>query len=100
MLFLSKKTAKEREKPVRTVDKPAPSNQKTTTLIAPVIPTPTELPPLPPIESASSLIREQPKLPEVQVPIKKYYGRKRDSQSSSDEDELSYEEAETTVKSK
>ncbi|XP_031626700.1 CLK4-associating serine/arginine rich protein [Contarinia nasturtii] len=95
-----KSQSKEREKSVRTTEKLAPPNQKTTTIIAPINPTPTEIPPLPPAESASPIIREQPKLPEVQVPIKKYYGRKRDNQSSSDEDDLSYEEAESTVKSK
>lgn len=33
----------------------------------------------------------EPKLPEPHVPIRKYYGRKRDDQSSSDE-HLSFEE--------
>lgn len=46
------------------------------------------------------MIREEPKLPEVQIPIKKYYGRKRDNQSSSSENELSYEEADSAEKNK
>lgn len=87
-----KKLDKELEKPDR---KPTPPNQKPTIIIAPVNPTPTEIPPLVP-----PLIRNEPKLPEVQAPIKKYYGRKRDSQSSSSEAELTYDEAESTGKSK
>lgn len=30
------------------------------------------------------ILQEEPKLPEIQVPIKKYYGRKRENQTSSD----------------
>lgn len=65
-------------------------------IIAPVNPTPTEIPP----SSVPPFIRVEPKLPEVQVPIKKYYGRKRDTKSSSSEAEVSYDEAESTGKSK
>lgn len=83
------------EKSIRPVEKTTPPKQ-IPTVIAPVNPTPTEIPPpVVPIQ-----IKEEPKLPEVQVPIKKYYGRKRDSQSSSSEAELSYEETESTGKSK
>lgn len=81
---------------VRTIEKSTPSNQKPI-VPATVNPTSTEMPPTvqePPV------IKEEPKLPEMQVPIKKYYGRKRDSQSSSSEAELSYEEHESAGKSK
>lgn len=50
--------------------------------------------------SQSAKIREEPKLPETQAPIKKYYGRKRDGQSTSSDDDLSYEDAELTEKNK
>lgn len=49
----------------------------------PVQPTKPEIPPPPP--PPPPVLRVEPKLPEIQVPIKKYYGRKRDNQSSSDE---------------
>lgn len=48
--------------------------------------------PPPPIQQSQlptptlTVVKEVPKIPEPQVPIKKYYGRKRDDQSSSDED--------------
>lgn len=45
--------------------------------------------PLPP--SPESIALSETKMPEPQVPIRKYYGRKRDDQSSSDE-ELSVDE--------
>lgn len=46
---------------------------------------------LPSLVQADPPLREQPKLVEEHVPVKKYYGRKRDDQSSSD-DELNYNE--------
>lgn len=68
----------------------------TTTPQAPVNPTPpVELPISPPTK-----IRQEPKLPEARAPIKKYYGRKRDGQNSSSDDDLSYEEADSTEKNK
>lgn len=82
----SSKIAKELEKPNVIVEK-IPPTQQIPTIIAPVNPAPTEIPP-----TEAAFIREEPKLPEFQVPIKKYYGRKRDSQSSSSEGELNYEE--------
>lgn len=45
---------------------------------------------LPPVEM--TLSKEEPKLVEESVPIKKYYGRKRDDQSSSEEsDDYAYD---------
>lgn len=68
----------------------------TTTPQALVIPTPpVELPISPPTK-----IRQEPKLPDAHAPIKKYYGRKRDGQNSSSDDDLSYEEADSTEKNK
>lgn len=71
----------------------------TTTTATPIAPPDTatlvELPILQPTK-----IKEEPKLPDTQTPIKKYYGRKRDGQSSSSEDDLNYEEAESTEKNK
>lgn len=82
--------AKELEKPIPLVEKTI-SPKQLPAIIAPVTPAPTtEIPP-----PEQSLIREEKKLPEVQVPIKKYYGRKRDSQSSSSENE--YEDEATAV---
>lgn len=62
---------------------------------APVKIAPIEVPPPEP-----PLIREEPKLSEAQVPIKKYYGRRREIQSTSEEDEMSYEEADLTERNK
>lgn len=42
------------------------------------------------VENVSQHLKEEPKLSE-NIPIKKYYGRKRDDQSSSDS-ETSYDE--------
>lgn len=53
------------------------------------IPLTTPPPPPPP----PPLLRDEPKLPETQAPIKKYYGRKRDNQSSSDENSYSGSES-------
>lgn len=57
------------------------------TTVAPVNPAPVKAhqPEIP-------IIKEEPKLPEAQIPIKKYYGRKRDGENPSSEDELSYDE--------
>lgn len=88
--------AKDLETDIRTIEKSTPSN-RLPIVTASVNPILTEMPPTlqePPV------IREDPKLPEAQIPIKKYYGRKRDSQSSSSEAELSYEEHESTGKLK
>lgn len=104
--------AKETEKPVRAIEKQtsqsnlipvtatttAETTMKSTptpTIIATSIPAPIEV--LPP---ELPLIREEPKLNETQVPIKKYYGRKRDNNSSSSETELSYDETDPTEKIK
>lgn len=88
--------AKELDRTIRQAEKPIiATNQASSKPIAPVNPAPTALPP-----TELPLIREEPKLPEVHVPIKKYYGRKRDSQSSSSETELNYDETNATEKNK
>lgn len=51
------------------------------------------------IQQPEPMIKEEPKMPEIQVPVKKYYGRKRDNQSSSDE-EYSLDEVDSTDKTK
>lgn len=51
------------------------------------MPTPVES--LAPVEATP--IVEEPKLVEENVPIKKYYGRKRDDQSSSEDSDYSYD---------
>lgn len=51
-----------------------------------------------PIPSPEPIFREEPKLPEIQVPIKKYYGRKRGNESSSNEE--SYSECESNDKAR
>lgn len=51
------------------------------------VPTPVES--LAPVEATP--IVEEPKLVEENVPIKKYYGRKRDDQSSSEDSDYSYD---------
>lgn len=59
----------------------------TPAVIPPIIPLPTvALSPLIQISELRNRIQEEEKLPEIQVPVKKYYGRKRDDQSSSEED--------------
>lgn len=97
MNYLYFYTAKELERPIPLAEKLIPSKQAPT-ISAPVIPAP---PPEVP-STDLPLIREEPKLTEFQVPVKKYYGRKRDSQSSSSENELSYDEgaADSIVKTK
>lgn len=54
--------------------------------------------PIDPIPPPPPIFREEPKLPEMQVPIKKYYGRKRGNESSSNED--SYSECESHEKAR
>lgn len=44
-----------------------------------------------PVLVDTTLFKEEPKLVEESVPIKKYYGRKRDDQSSSDDSDYSYD---------
>lgn len=88
--------AKELDRTVRTAEKlTAAPNQISTAIVAPVNPAPIEVPP-----SEPPIIREEPKLPEVQVPIKKYYGRKRDTRSSTSGEDINYEEAESIEKNK
>lgn len=87
-------TAKEVDKPIRMTEKSTISIQIAASN-ALVNLAPIEVPPPEP-----PLIREEAKLPEVQIPVKKYYGRKRDTQSTTDEDETSYDEGDSTERNK
>lgn len=49
--------------------------------------------------NATQPLKEEPKLPEANIPIKKYYGRRRDDQSSS-EDHTSVDEDDSNDKDK
>lgn len=93
---------KETEKPIRIEEKPIRIEEKPTIPCEKLI-IPTSVIPSQPVNEpppAIPLIREEPKLPETHVPIKKYYGRKRDGQNSSSEDDLSYDEIDSTEKTK
>lgn len=75
------------EKETKITTNPVVTEPTTSHIIPPVLaPIIIPKPPLQPISELRNRIQEEEKLPEIQVPIKKYYGRKRDDQSSSDEE--------------